>query len=98
MAQRKPRRRLPVLIVVAALLVALYFLLGGARGIVGLFRLRRDVSSLEEQLRSAQTTVDSLEQEIVRLRNDTAYIERMAREKLGMARRDEKVYKFVKEK
>jgi len=95
---RKPGRLLPVLAVVAATLLGVYVVLGGTRGIVGIYRLHRDVVGLERELSAARAAVDSLEAEIVKLRADTAYIEKVAREKLGMARRDERVYKFVKEK
>jgi cell division protein FtsB len=36
--------------------------------------------------------------EIKKLKTDTAYIEKIAREKLGMAGKTEKVYKFIEEK
>jgi cell division protein FtsB len=98
MSKKKPGRRLRLVLLIAAVCVTLYFLLGGTRGLMGFFRLRHDVTELELQLRGARSTVDSLEREISRLRSDTAYIERVAREKLGMARRDEKVYKFIEEK
>lgn len=85
-------------LIVLAVLVALYALLGGAKGIAGMYRLHKDVGRIEEQLRETRATVDSLEREVARLKNDTAYIERTAREKLGMAHRDERIYKFVEEK
>ena len=97
MKRRAPVRRFRVPILLGAAGIALYVLLGGTRGVMGLYRLHRDVSSLQRQLHSARSTVDSLEVEILRLRSDTAYIERVARQKLGMARRDEQIYKFVKE-
>lgn len=80
------------------LAVFLYLVLGGPKGVSGLYRLSADVRQLEAQVDSARGTIDSLREEILRLKTDTAYIERAAREKLGMARRDEKIYKFVEEK
>jgi len=41
--------------------------------------------------------MDSLSVQNQRLKSDTAYMEKIAREKLGMARKDEKVYKFIEE-
>ena len=52
---------------------------------------------MEQEIKELNDTVDSLKETIEKLKNDTAYIERIAREKLGMAKKGEKVYKFVEE-
>jgi cell division protein FtsB len=94
-APRKHRKLLARALLVVGALAVLYVAAGGVHGLVGWRRLSRDVGELERQVRHAEVMIDSLEREIVRLRTDTAFIERTAREKLGMVRRDEKVYKFV---
>lgn len=88
-------QRLLIGVVVLALA---YYVAGGHKGISGFFKLQRDVHRLQTQVRQAETTIDSLQDELSRLRTDTAYIEQVAREKLGMARRDEMIYKFVEKK
>ena len=52
---------------------------------------------MEREIKELNETVDSLKKTIEKLKTDTAYIERIAREKLGMAKKGEKVYKFVEE-
>jgi cell division protein FtsB len=80
-------------------LSALIILLSaGAAGNLSLIRVRRETRRLQDQILELNSLIDSLSDEIGKLRTDTAYIERLAREKLGMARIDERVYKFVGEK
>lgn len=74
----------------------LFLFLSGNDGIIVLFNAHMENKRLENRIISLQGTVDSLEIAIEKLKTDTAYIEKMAREKLGMAGKNEKVYKFIK--
>jgi cell division protein FtsB len=56
-----------------------------------------DVKKKERTLAREHGEMDSLSVQNQRLKSDTAYMEKIAREKLGMARKDEKVYKFIEE-
>ena len=80
------------------MLALLYFVLGGPGGVVRSYRLYAEVKRLKREVTQTQSTIDSLRLEIKRLRSDTTYMERAARQKLGMARKDETIYKFVEEK
>ena len=81
--------------VLAALFSGAGFFFFGKQGIYYLYREEKGKS---EEIRKNERTIDSLQQEISRLTNDTAFIERIAREKLGMARPDEKIYKFIEKR
>jgi cell division protein FtsB len=81
--------------VVAGLLAGAGFFFFGKQGIYYLYREERVKST---EIRQNAHTIDSLRQEIARLTSDTAYIERIAREKLGMARPGEKIYKFIEKR
>jgi len=81
------------LLIVAAMTAA-YFIVSGTTGLSQFYRLNRDIGAMKTRLDGANRSIDSLRIEIERLKTDTAYIERVAREKLGMARKDEKIYKF----
>ncbi|MBN2036497.1 MAG: septum formation initiator family protein [Chitinispirillaceae bacterium] len=75
-----------------ALSVCAGFFLFGRQGIYYPYvELRRK----NEEIREGYRVIDSLQREIRRLTGDTAYIERIAREKFGMARPDEKIFKFI---
>ena len=64
---------------------------------VNLYYVYRKTQRLNEQIAQLNRTIDSLAQEIEKLKSDTTYIEKIARERLGMAGEDEKVYKFIEE-
>jgi cell division protein FtsL len=84
-----------IALVIAGLAVCAVFFLFGKQGIYYLYR-QEQVRRLE--IRNDRRIIDSLQREIKRLTNDTAYIARIAREKLGMAKPDEKVFKFVEKR
>jgi cell division protein FtsB len=94
-AKKKSLKRIVVVVAVAT--IGTIVLVAGIN-ILDLYGPHRDLRRLEGELRAAKYAVDSLTVELSRLKNDTAYIERVAREKLGMARKDEKIYKFVGKK
>jgi cell division protein FtsB len=73
-------------------------MVGGPSGLMKLYRLGGDVRQIEFDLQRTTATVDSLKREIERLKTDTAYIEKIARERLGMARKNEKVFRFADQK
>ena len=89
------RRPAHIFFIIAALAIGAVFFLFGKQGIYYLYR-QEQVRRLE--LRNDRRIIDSLQREIKRLTNDTAYISRIAREKLGMAKPDEKVFKFVEKR
>ena len=70
-------------------------ILTGPSGIISLLNAHNKNKDLENKAVELQRCIDSLKITIVRLKTDTAYIERVAREQLGMAKKNEKVYKFV---
>lgn len=82
-----------VLLGVAGL--GLYHVLTGPSGTVNLLRLRHEKAKMEADLDSLTRRKRDLQVEKSRLERDSAYIERVARKELGMARPDEKVFRFV---
>jgi len=93
------RRRRVVRIALAAILgVALYYaLFGGEYSVFELRRLSRRVEQERIRLDSLRAEVDSLEARADSLANDSATIERIARERYGMIRPGERLYRFVEE-
>lgn len=89
-----------VLISALTILVTLFAVLffSGDQGIATYFQTKRKISTLKSEIAQSQKTIDSLKLEINQLQNDTSYIEKIAREKYGMARSDETMYKFIEEK
>ena len=80
----------------AVLAVALYYAaLGGEYSALDLLRLRRDRRTAEAELSRTRHEVDSLKVQAGRLERDPATIERVARERFGMIREGETLYRFV---
>ncbi len=79
----------------AAAGLGVYHILSGPSGALNLFRLRKENADLTGELDSLALRKQALEIEKQRLEKDTAYLEGVAREELGMAKPNERVYRFV---
>jgi cell division protein FtsB len=84
-----------IFLVIFTLFVVSFF---GDQGWLALYKNHQQVNKISREIKTSHEKIDSLKIEEFKLKNDTVYLERIAREKLGMARRDEKVYKFVEER
>jgi len=76
-------------------LAAYYAVWGGEYSLFDLLRLKRDRGEAESRLARARRDVDSLRAAARRLEDDPATIERVARERFGMIRDGETLYRFV---
>jgi cell division protein FtsB len=80
----------------AALAFALYFAVqGGEYGTTDLIALRRQASSEHDQVQRLRHVVDSLQHEATAIEQDPRVQERVARERFGMIRRGELLYRLV---
>jgi cell division protein FtsB len=86
------RRRLVGLgvAVVAAALLASW----SVSGFLGVRAIQREIAGAELEIASLRTQAQSLARMIDQLRNDPAYIEKLAREEHGLVREGETVLKF----
>ncbi len=85
-------------VVVAVVALVLSFLFTGNNSIINLYSSHLDIKKKEREIQKKHGQIDSLATEIKKLKTDTLYMERIAREKLGMAGKNEKVYKFIEGK
>ena len=76
-------------------LVVLAFFLSGSDGFINLYKLHLQDLKMEEEIQELNIKKDSLKIIIEKLKKDTLYLEKIAREKLGMAGKDEKIFKFI---
>jgi cell division protein FtsB len=91
----KPLRRVLLWsLPVVAVLIA-YQVLSGPRGVLKIADLRAQKAQILREIDSLETRKRELLTEKKRLLTDTAYLERLARKELGMAKPGEKVYRFV---
>ena len=80
----------------AALLFALYFgLQGGEYGTTDLLALRRQEAAEQAQVLRLRRLVDSLQRSADAIEPDLRMQERVARERFGMIRRGELLYRLV---
>ncbi len=83
-------------LVAAGAVVLLGTVLGGW-GVGGVLRVReidREIAAAERAIAALRTRAEQLTATIDRLRNDPAYIEKLAREEHGLVREGETVLKF----
>lgn len=77
-------------IVVLALGLAVY----GGNQVLRVNHMRRDMETMERDILVLRARAEELSHAVERLRNDPAYIEKLAREELGYVRPDDTVLKF----
>lgn len=91
----KPFQR-GVLYALSALLVTLsLFTTFGERGVLHLWRLLGEKRKLDESNFLLQKENEILRERIYRLRHDDRYLEKIAREDLGLVRPGEIIYRFA---
>jgi cell division protein FtsB len=77
------------------LLVVVWALVGGQHGAIRYQLLKHNEAELVGETRQLSAQIVDLKHEIWRLQNDTLYIEKVARERLGYARSDDRVFKIT---
>lgn len=79
----------------ALLVLAAYFaLFGGEYGLFEMRRVKRELDVERQRLEDARLEVERLDARADSLENDSLTIERIAREKWGMIRPGERLYRF----
>lgn len=84
----KPQR---VVTMVVVLLFAIYFVYIMIWQQVTISKKNKEINALEEKVQAATQQTEKLEAELENL-NDPAYLEQIAREKLGLVRPNERVF------
>ena len=84
-------RRLGVIAMVALAVVLAVF---GVKESVRAWQMRRDMGAVEREVQALRAKQAELTRTVDRLRNDPLYIEKLAREEMGMVREGETVLKF----
>jgi cell division protein FtsB len=66
----------------------------GGNQVLRVTQLRREMEVMERDIVTLRARADELSRTVERLRNDPAYIEKLAREEYGYARPGETILKF----
>jgi cell division protein FtsB len=91
------KRAIPFVLIVAALVAALYSLLGSG-GYPRLEQLESLLGRQRDKNAEMKAYINSLRQEIYALQKDDRYLEKVARDELGMARPNEEIFIFNDDK
>ena len=78
------KKKLLIILLIIIVLLAIYF-----PGFARLQQLKEENRNLEKRIDMLTKTNDDLEREKKKLETDPTYIEKIAREKLGMVKKDE---------
>ncbi len=82
------------LIIILILLGSMAFLFFNENGILKYLKTKNELKRLDQELRKAVEQVRTLEKEIDSLKTSKEKIERVAREKFHMMKKNEKVFKI----
>ncbi len=81
---------------VAALALLVVAAVYGEHGLIHLLRMRTEQAALEHTAFDLQQRNEQLRERIQRLRSDDRYLERLARERLGLVKKGEIMYRVTK--
>ena len=90
MSLRSRRLLRTAVLAVLAISLAAY----GCQSLTRVWALKKEVESLEREVGALRAETARLTAEVDRLRTDPEYIEQIAREKLGLVKPGERVYKL----
>ena len=91
--KEKKRRHTYLIVLVFMILLIAYYTIFGERGILQMRKLGRNLETIRASTQNLKEENGGLKSEIRLLQEDEDYVERIAREELGLAREDEIVYK-----
>jgi cell division protein FtsB len=77
-------------------LFVVYIFLFGDYGVYRMWKQNKEIAELQRTIEALRLEQEGLKQEIYLLENDPEYIEKIAREKYGMIKEGEIIYKIVR--
>lgn len=86
------------IIAVLVFLAIAWLLFAPQMGIVSVYREHKRLETVQQKKSELEKENEALRQEIERITNDVEYLERLAREKHGLLKKNEMVFDFDKEK
>lgn len=83
--------------VLGFVIFTLFFTAFGDRGLLKIFRLRKELKRLEASLKNLESQNTDISKNIEKMKKERAFQERSARETLGLVQDDDIVYEFQNE-
>jgi cell division protein FtsB len=92
----REKQQLSYVALLLGLLLLLWIIFAPNRGIVALYKAKKEIMRLQEENRRLAGENKVLQEEINRLQDDPAYLEEKARKEYGMLKENEVLYIFKK--
>jgi cell division protein FtsB len=92
----REKQQLSYVALLLGLLLLLWIVFAPNRGIVALYKAKKEIMRLQEENRRLAGENKVLQEEINRLQDDPAYLEEKARKEYGMLKENEVLYIFKK--
>jgi len=86
------KKKANLFIVLMILVIVLAYIIFSPSGLINRIILTQRRNELQKKIEFEKRVEDSLSRSIIQIQNDTTEIERIAREKFGMKRPNEKIY------
>lgn len=96
--KNKKRFNIPVILTLCFFLSLIFVSIFGSTGIVKVFQLNQRMDALKNEIQLLEKENNRISKETHQFKTDPYYIEKIAREELGLVKPKEKVYEFVDEK
>jgi cell division protein DivIC len=93
---RKQKKQLRLTILLLIALIYISALTFGSHGLINWYELKQVNNDLDEQLENDSLRYKQMQKEQKALKDNPKHIEKVAREKYNMQKKDEKVYKINK--
>lgn len=91
---KKKFPQITTLLLVVVLIGCVSLLFFSDRGLVSLWELKKEKVEIQQEINSLRKEIANLKRESEKLEFDQDYVEKIAREKLKMAKPGEKVFKI----
>lgn len=91
---RQHKRQLTIAGYVVTALYLLFSLIFSDLGLLKYYSMKKDHNRLSHEISQLDSSNKSMREEVTKLKTDPDYIESIARDKLGLVKEGEKVYKF----
>jgi cell division protein FtsB len=88
------KQRILATLLIGLILLVWYFIFFGEKGVFKIIRLKRERDRIISDINSMQEENTRLQEEIIRLREDSRYLESVARRDLGLIKENEILFIF----
>tara|TARA_B100000427_G_scaffold17783_1_gene13765 strand:- start:2713 stop:2994 length:282 start_codon:yes stop_codon:yes gene_type:complete len=92
MKKKSPKITSGLLAIIVVGCISLLFF--SDRGLISLWELKKEKATIQQEIELLRKEISSLKRESEKLKDDQDYIEKVAREKLKMAKPGEKVFRI----